>query len=815
MARKRSSGAGGVLLVGVALVVGMLSAVPKQVWGVLGVLVAAYLVLKLLQAAKGASTEVPPGAKATRPQTFDSSKGATQPVIDRAAEYPAQQNLGAPIAAGAAQPDALVSVVAPQSQSGNFRIPAPSVQVNPGAQKEAKWFPPGEAVSFSGLHLPGGMLYVGSGLRALNGAAEPALLNPRLNVVGRAVDESVRLMGYWPSYAEISAEARRAYLQWLAGGRSNPHADIGYVFLFFYGLERRALVEAPRDTAAAAEIPDIVSEVRRLLTLYGTSGSFGRYATTFLEYLEAETRAQGPLDLETPPTVEPGYELPLALRLGLGQMALKGIPIPAAWAHAWALSDPNINRRTPVTRCSEAFKNLFTARYRDAFGAGMSLNLNRTKLRSTYRPASGGLAGRDFSMSFGDVPDVSATTVPLKRLQALVDECSTALDGYSRYVGRNPGQEHSLEALLQLPPTLWPAPVRSELDELRTRIGDGLVVMSFGELSGRMKSAGTLTRNKVLGLAEALESLHIGIEPDLLAGAKTPKAEGTVVLFATHAEDGAVRSNAAYQAAAVTVGLSYAVAQADGDVSPKELVHLTRQVEGWTHLSMAHRKRLKAYLRLQMAQPPTLAAFKKKLEPLSADGRRTIARFLAHLAQVDGEVAPEEVKFLEKTYKALGVETQLLYGDLHIAAMPGMPAQPTPPPAPAPSGTGQPEAKPFTLDPARIAALQKETAEVSSLLAGVFQETEPPAPEPVEPEPTTQSLLLGLDTEHSAFLRMLLTRPSWARNEMADVAADMDLMLEGALEIINEAALDTLDEQLIDGDDPLEINLKLMEQVPA
>lgn len=176
-------------------------------------------------------------------------------------------------------------------------------------------------------------------------------------------------------------------------------------------------------------------------------------------------------------------------------------------------------------------------------------------------------------------------------------------------------------------------------------------------------------------------------------------------------------------------------------------------------------------------------------------------------------MAAEEVKFLEKTYKALGVETQLLYGDLHIAATPGIPSQPTP--APTPAGTNQPEVKPFTLDPARITALQKETAEVSTLLAGVFQETELLAPEPAESEPTAQSQLLGLDAEHSAFLRMLLTRPSWARDEMADVTADMDLMLEGALEIINEAALDTLEEPLIDGDDPLEINLKLMEQIPA
>ena len=40
-------------------------------------------------------------------------------------------------------------------------------------------------------------------------------------------------MGYWPSYSSISPEARAAYLGWLSTGKSDPQADIGYVFLYF------------------------------------------------------------------------------------------------------------------------------------------------------------------------------------------------------------------------------------------------------------------------------------------------------------------------------------------------------------------------------------------------------------------------------------------------------------------------------------------------------------------------------------------------------------------------------------------------------
>jgi len=112
------------------------------------------------------------------------------------------------------------------------------------------------------------------------------------------------------------------------------------------------------------------------------------------------------------------------------------------------------------------------------------------------------------------------------------------------------------------------------------------------------------------------------------------------------------------------------VAEADGDASAAELLHLSRLIDSWSHLSIAHRKRLKAYLRLQISQPTPLVILKKKLDILTNEARRTIAHFLASLVHADGVVAPEEVKLLEKIYKNLGVDTKLLYSDLHIAASP-------------------------------------------------------------------------------------------------------------------------------------------------
>ena len=127
------------------------------------------------------------------------------------------------------------------------------------------------------------------------------------------------------------------------------------------------------------------------------------------------------------------------------------------------------------------------------------------------------------------------------------------------------------------------------------------------------------------------------------------------------------------------------------------------------------------------------------------------------------------------------------------------------------------------LDPARIAALQAESERVTALLSRVFEEEVPAMPiaevgteDSAPPEPSERvPRLLGLDGEHSAFLRVLLTRHSWARAELSDIAADMEMMLDGALERVNEATLEVFDARIAEGDDPIEIAQDLMETVNA
>jgi uncharacterized tellurite resistance protein B-like protein len=703
------------------------------------------------------------------------------------------------------------------------------------------WVPPGQTTVVKSLSIPGGMLYVGSTLTAPDGSIEPAQIDPILEVDSNAADPQERLFGYWPSYNDISATARRAYLTWLADGRQVPNADIGYVFLFFYGLERRALMDAKTDVAARSEVPAIMAEVERLRTIY-SNGSFQTYTRSFLDYVVASRAFDKALYLQEPPPATSSRGMPLLLRAGLGQCALDDTPVPPGWALCWARSEPNMSLPRAATRCQEQFDGHFRRIYGERFADGIKLSVNRTKLKVSYRAASGGMRSERFFSNFGELPDVTTVVTPLKKLQGVIDEAAADLEPYSRFIGRHADKVQSLEATVLLPKELWSATVKAAVSGLDARVGAGMMVIKLGELLSAFGGTAAPTREMLKNLFELLRSQRLGVEPDVLSGAKMPKADDSVVLFRLTAND-AVMSTAAesaYAAVAVMLDLAITLANADGRISGREVRFLNQQVDTWSHVGESAQRRLRARLRLGIVYPPTLASLKGRIEPLPTAARVALAKLLSALAMADGKLRPAAVKHLEKVYTVLGIDHATLYSQLHGAAAAaersppsGRAANPDLTRPVARKAAGIPDQAPATrmaeigdggmlLDPARIATLQAESERVTALLSKVFEEETLAAPiispsaEDVGPEAAVGvPRLLGLDGEHSAFLRVLLTRHSWSRAELNDIAADMEMMLDGALERVNEAALDKFDARIAEGDDPIEISQDLMENVSA
>ncbi len=805
------------------LVIGGLAAlasVPRSAWVALGALVLVVALVKVFWRAKPehasatsvandlahAQAKVMRRAEPRVPPPPSPQTGAGRTVNDgiplRAPPQPPRPP--SPPARPAVDADTPISVVPAPPASREFRTP-----LAPRGFGVASWVPAHQSITVAGTTISDGMVYVGTSLPTPLGKNDPSLIDPSKHVAKRG-DYTASQLGYWPSYSEMTAESRRAYLDWLAEGRRAPNADIGYVFVFFYGLERRAILDASKDAAAQSDWPIIANEVRRLLGIYGErSSSFRHYAGSLLDWVTAPDYPEKLYEQELPALTK-SFEMPLYLRLALGQAALDGAPLPCRLALAWLRLDPNTSLRTPATRCEEQFERLFAQKYADTFGAGMVLPRNRTKLKVVHRPASSALHGYDeLAMTFEDAPDVTVLTGPQKKLRKITDSVSDDLDAFSRFLGRNPGQETSLEAALLLPATLWPASIRAALDSIKARVENDVVTTTYGALTESLASTAVLNKERTLAFARALESIGVGFEPDVISGAKTPKADDPVVLFALRSGETHPRTAPQYQAAALTLQLASVIGFADGDFGDEETRHLRTQIQSWTHLNRGHRERLTAHVHLLKSSPVTLASLKRKLEPLDATTRDVVATFLASVAHADGSISAAEVKMLEKAYKALGVDPKRVFSDVHAGSSV---TEATPGASPKVSKAG------FTLDPTRIAALQQDTQRVSTLLADIFTEEAPEevsamAPIDADDELDVPTGVLGLDEAHSAFARAVLSRPEWSREELAELAADLDLMLDGALEQINDAAFEVHGVPMTEGDDPAKISSEILEKI--
>lgn len=696
----------------------------------------------------------------------------------------------------------------PEQAIDEDEIPEPPPKPSPVKQPEtsrgslarASWLRPGELAVVAGITLPDGMVYIGNKHKSNRTGAEPAFINPSMDVAEEEINISLPLIDASPDYSTCSPEARKAYLQWLATGRKSPTAHISYVFLFFYGLEHRVLIDASIDSIAKRELPVIEAEINRLLNIYGKDNAFNHYAQNLLVYLSRVDIDEKLYLLPPPLNRNASTELPLALLVGLGQLAVDMKPLPAEWAFVWGMADPAINQNASIIHSVDVFFQLFQQRYRDKYDDGFLLPINKTKLQVFYRPASAGLMGQEFFQQTCNLPNVAVCKINRDKLRPLIEACQKDLDAYNNFVSVNPKKKMSLEGQLLLPMALWSEGLKTELESIKARVGYGLLLITLDEIFIRLSGACSLnplerlSRNLVIALTHALASLQIGIEPDVRADNRTPTLQDTVALFPIESVAAEWVTVAAYRVTMLAVELACAAVMIDGRVGEPESRILTRHIDAWSYLSPGQRMRLKAYLQPGIRKNNTLLTLRNNLEPLSLDNRRAIARFLAHLIQVEGTITSQEVKFLERVYKRFALDSKLVYSDLDSHATPMTLSLPNP------DST-------IVNDADRIALLKNESQALVTLLEDLFLTEVVVTEDKKEINPKSMAAITTDMLEGTVtFLRLLISRDVWERDKLTDIAQDMEIKLDDILIEINRKVLAAFEIPLITGDADIIIN---------
>ena len=651
----------------------------------------------------------------------------------------------------------------------------------------------------------GGMVYIGPEPSRNWVQSGGAFIDPELPVATGESDFSGQNMPYWPSYGDINPQARATYLDWLAGGRSDKRYGPGYVFLYFYGLERRFFVDSPVEDEKCL----LVEETERLLGLYGENHSVRRYLEIFLD---AAHIALGSIREVEPRFKRSDYELSLGLRVAIGWMAKEGQPLSADWLLSWYTTHPETRLRQPAIRAFSEFKALFTVIFNERFPKGLKIRKPKRLLRAHYTAASGQFEV-DLNRFLGDMPDILHISKPLTIAKDIAEEAASALAKYSRFLGRHPEGRDTIEAHALLPESLWPLFPCDEMENLR-RWADGIIEMGglapvrqvVERLEGSLPDK--IGKRNLTAAADALARLSIGMAPDPRFAMWSPQLGESVVLFRLPEGITALEDvSEEYKNILVAIAMGSFVAHADGKIAAKEYNTLKTLIDA-EMLSAAESSRLLANLQWMFAFPPDLTRLRRWLKDVPESIRHDLGQITLTIAAIDGVIDQREVTALEKIYKAMGLATDDVYSDLHalsarselVAVRPvGEHEQgfAIPPP---PVSTGK-----IALDAGRIASLMADTAHASSVLKDVFRNDESEE-EASEEQESDEDDFVGLSKNHVAFLQELLTRPHWAEVEFKTLAAQFRLMPAGALETLNEWSVDCFSDTLIEEYEGYELN---------
>jgi uncharacterized tellurite resistance protein B-like protein len=669
------------------------------------------------------------------------------------------------------------------------------------------WFGAEDSLSHAGVTISRPMLYAAE--RALGWPGEPSAIIKSLEVADVEA-HALQDFGYWPSYDRITPEQRRCYMQWLARGRRDDdpaQRSLGYIFVFFYGLERRILCDKDRD-------PTLLDEALSLLEHYGPSHrsrSLRSYLSQLIHFggwqLGPENyRALWPrlLSLDSDRPEEDG------LRFVAANLFQCQEPMDWTIGCRLAMSDHASRRSMVFRRTHTEFFALFEQRFKEKFPQELVLQAATQPMLIRYRPASNALAQLSYEQGSSfvvEIPNVIGLHSQFESLPEIWNSCVEDLSGYSRVLAsKKVGDAAALAAWNSLPVELRRVeehPRKETFEQLVSAApheGDFIFlptasVALLAGVSERVK----LTIAQSRDVSQLVRDLGWHLAPDPLITGLPLAWNQELALYPAVADERLVDD---LPGITRLLFLAVTISGADGAVESKELNAFYQLVA--SHIQGENQLRpLKATeLSLRRDANVALRSLPQIANLIPTENRQLVLRTLAHIAAADAEVSLHELKILRRIARAFALDGDTVerllredetFREVTIAARSTTRRGAIPQRSQAKTA--------FALNEDKIKALTEETREVISLLSAVMTEPNemPSAPAAVSIQPTKQvTWLSGLAERYQNAVVKLISFDEVTTQDFDRIAAEAHLTPEDLLNSVNAWADDALGDFLLE-----------------
>lgn len=619
---------------------------------------------------------------------------------------------------------------------------------------------------------------------------EPAVID-RSQPVTTA--ETVPTLDHWPNYSLIDTDQRNRYLEWLSGSRSEID-DLGYLFIYFYGFERYVVRGAGNEALSLREmnLKDIVSEIHRLRRVFPASKSFDSYSNQLLDLIYI--LYWGELIDERKATFPNRHAI--ASRYAISKIAnQQNELLDADWALHWILGHGSARNTKLVRDQYPVLRLLFKAAYLRATDGGMKVPRCRRILKIHPAMASRGLEKYGIVDAPKDWRDSWELNTPLKQLEAILDEVMPFLKTLGKAVAKK-----NISGILVAWPKSIPYDSVPKLKQLSSSVEAYVKSSRMTEVSSIAKLLGIdldgpVTHSELKRIASALESLGFCLVPDPeLTSAKIRSDEGVVCFNGERPKE--LSSEGASIALTCRLGVLL--------LSVGESIHhagdeiLRRIIKA--HSNLIERSYLDHYLSWRLRYPPSTAGVKKQVGGLSVEQKHEIARLLIDIALSEGAISTIQLTQLENLFQQLGLECSLVSDFLHQSVSSIEAKEKT--------LNTKDHGKGVLLDSAALERHDESTREVQAVLGGILGEGSGGEADHNESVELVQSDVWHqgrLDSSHDALAKWLVTKDTWPLSSVSEKCAELGILVEGALDAINEASFESLGDSLIDPGDPVEV----------
>jgi tellurite resistance protein len=755
-----------------------------------------------------------------QPKRTQSSEGAGPATIDRFQEVMRKSDAAGP------------SLASNQTQRG------PVIDISFASESSARrsqrrtsklhWYAPGQCLIHAGLVIDSGMVFTSD--HGLPWPDEPSAIIISLPVAAVAA-HPLSDFGYYPSYDRISPEQRRCYLEWLCAGRLDidpARRSLGYVFIFFYGLERRILLDGDRD-------PSLLREIVRLLEHYGPAHRSRSLRTYFLQLLHFAGWQLGSdayrelwsrlLAFDGDRPDEDG------LRFVLANLFQRAEPLDWLVACRLAFANVESRRSTVVARTQDKFFALFEQRFTEQFPGGFRLEAAKQEALVQYRPASSALAQISYQRLRNNpfelrIPNVAGLHSQFKSLPKIWNTCIDDLSGYSRALrSTRTGEGVALARWQSLPPELRKVedhPLKSGLDALLTaapRDGDYTFVptaalASLAEIPERAKLT-TVQSRQVVEFVNALD-WQLAPDPGITGLPLAWNQEVTLFRLAVSQQ-----STERISGLMRLLFLAVALAAADGVIEGEEMASfydLVSADESDAFLLRATEASLRRDANVALRSLPQMARL------IPAESKEFVLRTMARIAAADNEVSLDELKVLRRMSRSFGLNADAVekllrkdqaFREITVAgAMTSRARGERIPVRPSDRSAT------FALNEERIEALTQETREVISMLSVVMSDAEevpciPPTMAPTPEASPQEDWLSGLDLRYRSAVLALISRDEITSGDFDCLAADNHLIPDDLFNAVNTWSDEELGDFLLERGENITIFRRLLPESAA